>query len=194
MRAFMRGMENAVRKRPAMRPTSDEDAALFREAIGTVRPLADDARSTERAPPPPPRPVQHLADEARVLDELRHLPLDALVVESGAALSYLRDGHDPRLLKRLKSGAIAVQDEIDLHSLRLDAAQRILRAFLAEAAVHGLTCLRVIHGKGLRSEQGPVLKAMVDRSLRLNNDILAFCSARAGDGGTGATLVLLRRR
>ena len=112
----------------------------------------------------------------------------------GEAISYLRPGHDPRLLKRLRSGAIAVEDEIDLHHLRLEPAQQVLREFLAEALDQDLGCLRIIHGKGQRSAHGPVLKALVDRSLPRHGDVLAFTSAPVRAGGTGATLVLLRRR
>jgi DNA-nicking Smr family endonuclease len=39
-----------------------------------------------------------------------------------------------------------------------------------------------------------VLKNLVDRLLRQRNDVLAFHSAPAGQGGTGAVLVLLARR
>jgi DNA-nicking Smr family endonuclease len=36
------------------------------------------------------------------------------------------------------------------------------------------------------------LKAAVDSWLRRHPDVLAFCSARGIDGGTGAVYVLLR--
>jgi len=50
-----------------------------------------------------------------------------------------------------------------------------------------------VHGKGRRSRQpGPVLKGLVDHWLRQRDDVLAFCSARPADGGTGAVYVLLR--
>ena len=57
-----------------------------------------------------------------------------------------------------------------------------------------ITCVRIVHGKGLRSgSAGPVLKRMTDRVLRRRDDVLAFASARPAQGGTGATVVLLRR-
>ena len=39
-----------------------------------------------------------------------------------------------------------------------------------------------------------MLKALVDRLLRQRADVLAFASAPAAQGGTGAVLVLLARR
>jgi DNA-nicking Smr family endonuclease len=54
-------------------------------------------------------------------------------------------------------------------------------------------CLRIVHGKGLRSGQrGPVIKNAVHALLRRTDAVLAFTSAALRDGGTGATLVLLR--
>lgn len=173
-------------------PVAAEDVELFRQAIGPVRSLNDDERVDAAGPKPQARPLQHLRDEAQVLEELARIPLDAVAMASGEVLSYLRDGHDPRLLKRLRSGAIAVQDEVDLHALRLPAARRLLLDFLAEAVRRDIPCVRVIHGKGLRSAAGPVLKALVDRTLRQHGAVLAFCSARERDGGTGATVVLLK--
>jgi DNA-nicking Smr family endonuclease len=53
--------------------------------------------------------------------------------------------------------------------------------------------VRVIHGKGHRSgARGPVIKTAVDLWLRRHIDVVAFASARAIDGGTGAVYVLLR--
>ena len=54
--------------------------------------------------------------------------------------------------------------------------------------------MRIIHGKGMRSgPRGPVLKQVVNTLLRRTSLVVAFASARARDGGTGATLVLLAR-
>ncbi|HRY16587.1 MAG TPA: Smr/MutS family protein, partial [Candidatus Competibacteraceae bacterium] len=47
-------------------------------------------------------------------------------------------------------------------------------------------------GKGSR-HRGPILKQKVNHWLRQRDEVLAFCSARAIDGGTGAVYVLLRR-
>ncbi|WP_425477971.1 Smr/MutS family protein [Xanthomonas cucurbitae] len=63
----------------------------------------------------------------------------------------------------------------------------------ADASKHG--CVRIIHGKGLQSDNGaPVLENLMDRLLRQRNDVLAFHSAPPTQGGTGALLVLLARK
>jgi DNA-nicking Smr family endonuclease len=68
-----------------------------------------------------------------------------------------------------------------------------LAQFLQYARSQRLACVRIIHGKGLRSGQrGPVLKQTVNTLLRRADPVLAFASARPAAGGTGATLVLLQ--
>lgn len=175
-------------------PVTPGDADLFRSAIGPVRELPAADHAEIKAPPPAPVPNQFLRDEARVIDELLTGPLGSAAGELGGELSYLRDGHDPRMLRRLRGGQYTVQDEIDLHQMKVASARPVIRAFLAEALAEGHHCVRLIHGKGLRSPDGPVLKVLVDGMLRQHGDVVAFASAPASGGGTGAVLVLLRRR
>jgi DNA-nicking Smr family endonuclease len=74
-------------------------------------------------------------------------------------------------------------------------AKAALREFLLDAQRAGLRCLRIIHGKGLRSgHRGPVLKNTANLLLQRTDAVLAFTSARPVDGGTGAIYVLLGRR
>jgi DNA-nicking Smr family endonuclease len=171
---------------------SEDDTRLFREAIGEVRLL-------DRVAPPPapakPAPHPHMldADEAAVPGELLDLAFDPAVLEIGEELSYLRDGYAPKLLRQLKRGQFSVQDDLDLHQMNAAAAQASIVIFLAEAKQRGRRCLRIIHGKGLRSRAaGPVLKSLTDRLLRRRDDVIAFASARPSQGGTGAVVVLLK--
>jgi DNA-nicking Smr family endonuclease len=67
-----------------------------------------------------------------------------------------------------------------------------LREFLLASLHSRARCVRIVHGKGLRSgAKGPVLRALVNRVLRRSAPVLAFASARQVDGGTGALYVLL---
>ncbi|MBS0431923.1 MAG: Smr/MutS family protein [Proteobacteria bacterium] len=180
------------------RPPSieDEDSRLFRESIGAVRPLArkPEAPPARRAPPAP-HPAQFERDEAAVRDELLDSAIDPAIHEVGEELLYLREGHSPQLLKRLRRGVFSVEDEIDLHQMDGRSARAVLDAFLADCQRRGVRCVRIVHGKGLRSgSAGPVLKRMTDRVLRRRGDVLAFASARPAQGGTGATVVLLRSK
>jgi DNA-nicking Smr family endonuclease len=96
------------------------------------------------------------------------------------------------VLRKLRRGQYRVQAELDLHGLTVPEAKEELRAFLADALEHHIRCVRVIHGKGLRSgHRGPVLKGVVSNVLRRVGPVLAYVSARHVDGGTGAVYVLL---
>lgn len=181
------------RKRPHP-TTSEEDARLFREAIGEVRPLSTSAAPPPAGPKPAPEAVQFRADEARVRDELLARDPAHADLEMGDELRYLKPGQPKRLLQRLRRGHYSVRAEIDLHDMSSKVAREAVRLFLDDCLRHGETCVRIVHGKGLRSPRGPVLKHMVDGLLRRRADVLAFTSARPVDGGTGAVMVLLGLR
>ena len=172
-------------------PVSPDDAELFREAIGEVRRI--DAPATVPGPAPPaPRARRFELDELEALQESRSG--GEAPVEGDELLAWRRDHVSERTLKRLRRGEYAVQDEIDLHHLRALDAEQLLKAFLGEARAGSRQCVRIIHGKGLRSDGAPVLKMLVDRVLRLRGDVLAFASAPQAQGGAGAVLVLLDTR
>lgn len=182
--------------RKPTRTTTDEESALFRDALGAgIKPLKDHGRTDARPSPPKPHPAQTTADRAAVAREMLEAPLSDVDLEFGEPLSYVRDGVAPRVLKRMGRGEFAVRDELDLHHMTADIAASALSGFLNDCRRAGRLCVKVIHGKGLRSKsEGPVLKRLVDRLLRRRGDVVAFRSARAVDGGSGAVIVLLRRQ
>ena len=171
----------------------DEERELFRAAVRDVRPLRHAKRVPEREHRKA-RASSRRADEAQVLADSLALDAADLDVESGEEIRYRRDDVAESVLRRLRRGEFAVRDEIDLHGMKQDEARQALGACLAEAALHGRLCVRVIHGKGRGSgHRGPVLKSAVNRWLRRHAAVRAFCSARRSDGGTGALYVLLDR-
>jgi len=171
-----------------------DDNALFREAMRDVHILRHDL-ATVRPPKPSPRPRQLEADERRVVDELLAGDLDPGELETGDELAFVRPGVQRRVLRKLRRGQYPVQAELDLHGMTLPVARAALREFINACRTRELRCVRVIHGKGLRSRnRGPVLKGLVDRWLRQLDEVLVFASARPVDGGTGAVYVLLKAR
>jgi len=175
---------------------SDEDPndiGHFLRAIGEVRRLEHD-RADVRPPAPAARAVKRREDEVAVLHDLLSDPVNATDLQPGDELRFVRPGVSRRVFRNLKRGQYRVQEELDLHGLFAGEARRTVAAFLGEARAAGHLCVRVVHGKGLRSrQQGPVLKGLLDHWLRQRDDVLAFCSALPAHGGTGAVYVLLRR-
>ena len=170
---------------------SDEERELFRKAVEDVRPLSKRVAAPLHPPTPLPRARFRRADEAAVLEESLAINPEA-ASDTGEDLSFRRPVVSLPVFRKLRRGGISVRDEIDLHGCTAVEARAALYEFLNEASFAGTTCVRVIHGKGRRSgHQGPVLKRKLGRWLQLRADVLAYCSARPVDGGTGAVYVLL---
>ena len=174
-------------------PTPDE-VELFRATVSDVTPLSGHGRVRHTPPPPKPVPSQRLRDDRETLEEsLSHQhPWDA-GSETGEELCYLRNGVGAPVLRRLRRGHWVIQDELDLHGLTVVEAHALLASFLNHCVRRGLRCVRIVHGKGLRSKnREPVLKRKVAGWLIQREEILAYCQARQADGGSGAVVVLLK--
>jgi DNA-nicking Smr family endonuclease len=173
-------------------PPADNDDDDFAQAMRDVARKPSPNRAVPHRKPLSGRALQREADERAVLDELlAHDPEE--FPETGEHLSYRAEGLQESAFRRLRRGTYRVEAELDLHGMNSEQAKVALHDFLVDALGQGLRCVRIIHGKGLRSShQGPVLKARVDRWLRRTKQVLAFVSARPHHGGTGAIYVLLR--
>ncbi len=175
------------------RPISTEDSALFRETIGDVRPLSKN-RLLHRIKQPRPVPRFREADETAVLRDMLSEQFQPEEYENGDELIYLKPGIQKRTMKKLRRGQISIDAELDLHGMVVPVARAAVAEFLHHCQRHHVQCARIIHGKGLGSRhRGPVLKIKVGAWLRQREEVLAYCSARYYDGGTGAVYVLLKR-
>jgi DNA-nicking Smr family endonuclease len=81
-----------------------------------------------------------------------------------------------------------------LHGLCVEEAEKEVKYFLTDSLRKGHRCVKIIHGRGLRSPGGPVLKDALITWLsgRYWKNIIAFVTARQCDGGLGALYILLR--
>ena len=163
----------------------EDEAELFRESVKGVRRLAH-GRAQPYRKRPRPIPKQRLEDEARVREEMLAIDPDVAEVETGDELSFARPGVQHGLMRKLRRGQYAVGAELDLHGMTAAEARGALADFLAACRASGTHCVRIIHGKGLSSPgRRPVLKARLNAWLQHIDEVLAFCSARPRDGGTG---------
>ena len=170
----------------------DDDVALFRDAVADVTPVSAPQKALLAKPRPKPVPGQLLRDEREVLKELLSDPLDVTEdIDSNSV--FVRPGLPRNIARRLRSGYWSVRLELDLHGFTTDAARAELVRFLHDARLAGQRCVRIIHGKGLRSQHGePVLKHLVRHWLMQRDEILAFAEPHATSGGSGAVVVLLK--
>jgi len=109
-------------------------------------------------------------------------------------VEWVNEGYRPGIAQRLHKGHYAVRDYIDLHGFTLDDADKEVERFIKESLRKGHQCIKIIHGRGLRSPDGPVLKKAVIQWLltRYRKHLAAFASARQCDGGLGALYILFR--
>jgi DNA-nicking Smr family endonuclease len=195
--------------RVAQSPPPRDDEKAFQQAMRGVTPLGGPNRQRVAidpgsGPDPPATPrsaPSAVFEDALVEAELADLIENAnalRVEEVGESSSGLAPGVDRRLLKRLRSGQFAVDEQLDLHTLTRPEAQAALTRLVDRMRAAGKRCLLVIHGRGHGSgPDGAVLKGAVRHLLArspLSRVVLAFTSAPPSLGGDGALLVLLRRK
>jgi len=180
---------------------SDEDKALFNETMKTVKPLRNTTQREPRAPVTPkvgrdlrrPRPTSPVLEETPKSDYYlsNHYPD---IVSPTTTLTYCSRDMPRKRLQELKNGYIRWEGRLDLHGLRPDAAREALCNFIDRQSNIGHRCLLIIHGKGGRHDEEPILKNHVNHWLQQLSQVLAFHSAIPRDGGTGAVYVLLKRQ
>ena len=158
---------------------NQDDPELFDQAMRDVKRLGHNqaaSRPAQTAPVPAPSASQEIASEF------------------GEELRYLRPGIQASSLQKLRRGHFPIEAILDLHGRTLVEASSQLRQFLQESQTAGRSAVRIVHGKGLGSiAHQPVLKSRVRQLLQEITFVLAFCSARPQEGGTGAVDVLLKK-
>ncbi|WP_341273420.1 Smr/MutS family protein [Legionella rubrilucens] len=176
---------------------SDQDKALFRQAMQSVKPLKKGkAKSVSEVIVP----QHHTAPPKRTRREMP--PPSAISLSSyytnevlaHTTLSYTSHGIPAKRFRELKTGAIHWQAKLDLHGLTTEDARETLLAFILRQYEAGHRSILIIHGKGGVHGEAPVLKNLVNHWLKQIPTVLAFHSARPKDGGTGALYVLLKRQ
>ncbi len=178
-----------------MQQNSSEDKD-FRELMSDVRPLAGDAQlHLKRAPEITPGTLaRRLAAETPVRKDGNflsdsHIPL----VEPHAELSFIRPGVQYGVFKRLRLGDYRFDSRLDLHGLTVEQSREALWRFVADCMKHDVRAALINHGKGAGRSTPALLKSCVAMWLPQFAEVLAFHSAPRHLGGTGATVILLRK-
>jgi DNA-nicking Smr family endonuclease len=175
--------------------SDDEDARAFAEAMKGATPL--DPRERRRRAPAGQPGTAAPAVRARA-SEAAPEGADFTIDTAGDSVAARASGVDARQLRRLRDGAFPIDARLDLHGRSRVQAAPALETFVASAEAAGRRCLLVVHGRGNRSAaDGPVVRTAVWEwlagSRRARASVMAYASAPPRLGGTGATLILLRR-
>jgi DNA-nicking Smr family endonuclease len=180
-------------------PDTDSEKDLFQVAMADVEPITrEPVSSDERGVSSTRRAEQDSQDEA--LSRLKDLVRGGegfIISDTPEYMEGIGYGVNPDVARRLHQGDFAIQAHLDLHGLVVADAREAFEQFLKEALLSGKTAVLVVHGRGLSSAAEPVLKTKVKEWLTKGpwrKWVIAFTSARACDGGTGATYILLRQR
>jgi DNA-nicking Smr family endonuclease len=107
-------------------------------------------------------------------------------------LFYFLPGIQHKLIRKMRAGKIAIEATLDLHQNSKEQARTALLQFLSNAYEQECRCVSIIHGKGRKMDEPPLLKNLVNHWLPEIPIVLGYCSCPAFLGGSGAVLVLLK--
>ncbi|MFT7144861.1 MAG: DNA-nicking Smr family endonuclease [Alphaproteobacteria bacterium] len=110
--------------------------------------------------------------------------------------SAVRASISPDVFSKLKKGFTPYEAKLDLHGLKEDEAWGYLNDFLVKAYSASLRCVLIVHGKGKgygQDGQMGIIKANICGWLENSSAVLAYHTAQAKHGGSGAVYVLIRK-
>ncbi|HEY2734823.1 MAG TPA: Smr/MutS family protein [Polyangiales bacterium] len=175
---------------------------MLNDAYAGVRPLSTKSNESGRLRAPRPERDAEL-ERARDEEAAARARLAALV-GGGVRFKIVREddfvqGHrsdaSPKLLARISGKGFAPDATLDLHGERASNVADVVARFARAHHRRGARQLLVIAGKGLHSANGvSVLRdALIDALTQgvAAPIVIAFATAHASQGGTGAVAVLL---
>jgi DNA-nicking Smr family endonuclease len=186
---------------PAVSPAAE--LRMLNDAYAGVRPLAKPA--LHGGAPARPHPIQQArAHEDDRAEEAAARARLAALVAGGVRFKVIRDDDyvsgyrtdaSPKLLARLSGKGFAPDATLDLHGQRFAQVRDVVASFARAHHRKGARQLLMIAGKGLHSADGVgVLRdALIDALTQgaAAPIVIAFATAHASQGGTGAIAVLL---
>ncbi len=172
---------------------SPEEIALFRKATAGIQKLkAPDSHLF--LPSKNPQPRYKKTDADQVSNDHFSDEYEPSSKHGNEYLDFSRPGIQKKVLRKFRQGKITIEAELDLHGSTVEQARQQLAHFIERSQAHNQRCVRVIHGKGLSSQEGrSILKSKVNHWLQQYSAVMAFSSAQIADGGTGAVYILLKR-
>ena len=172
-----------------------DELNLFFSAVSDVKTLHGKGRDII------PEPISTPPALAPIVSPLQGFMDEKLEFAMHANDDYIEAhvlGLDLMTVGKLQARQNHPEAHIDLHGLHSEQAYDNLIAFFRNAYHRGLRTLLVVTGKGNNSINGtPVLRTKAQEWFTqdpFRRVILAFCTAKIEDGGSGALYVLIRKQ
>jgi len=184
------------KRNPAETRTEEE---VFLDAMSDVREIREFREIPYRKPGNRPRKgilAKKRDDTVEILRAIVRGEKKIRLSDTGEYIEWRSPEFNRNITRRLHEGDYSVQDCIDLHGMTTSEAEEALFRFFREAIRRGHFCVKVIHGRGLRSHRGPVLKKAMEKWLHgsFRKLVGAYVTAKDCDGGLGATYIILKQR
>jgi DNA-nicking Smr family endonuclease len=176
----------------SIRDKTDEE--IFIDAMADVREIKEFRKILPKKPPEFRLPRMRKDDSLDILQGIVSGEIKINLPDTGEYVEWIHPGARKGIAPRLHQGDFSVQDCIDLHGMSLVQAEEAFFSFIKDALRRRLFCVKVIHGRGLRSPEGPVIKKALPGWLQgpFRKWVLAYTTAKDCDGGLGATYIMLK--
>jgi DNA-nicking Smr family endonuclease len=174
-------------------PRDDDEARAFEEAMRGARRIEGGARRVTGSPA-----VGRASPKARAVPAARGAGPPFAVERVGDAVAGRAADVSAEVRRALRRGDHRPEARLDLHGQTREEALRAVERFVLRSRAEGHRAVLVIHGRGQNSEAGepvlrPALQEWLASAAAARAGVMAFAPAPPRAGGTGATVVLLRR-
>jgi DNA-nicking Smr family endonuclease len=183
-------------KKIPLKEAPQDERFVYAEAMEGVQQISHDKALIRRPAPTKIRCTTTIEDPQQLLEEAVRDKRKLNVTNMPEYMEGYAEGINPVTLDKLKNSEFSIQKTLDLHGFSLEDAQKTFEEFITDSIKNGLNCVKVVHGRGLKSRNVPVLKdnlkSWIIRAIN-RKWVTAFSSARMCDGGPGATCILLNK-
>ena len=172
------------------------DDELFQNEMEGVEPLKQDKKTAPSRPAKDPLNKAVLRDHAanEKKEDVNFLDLEnILMVDPEDTLGNKKPGVQNGVYKKLRQGKYPSENHLDLHKTTVKQAQKKVLSFIEDSRKKNYRCVTITHGKGVHSKTPGRIKSFANHWLQQIPEVLAFHSALAKDGGSGAVYVLLKK-
>lgn len=173
-----------------------EDDDIFKKEMEGVKPLGQDKKinlSKTGKTQKDSSVLRNHAEHGKKKDR-NYLGLENIIpVQPGDPLGMKKPGVQEGVYKKLRLGKYPPENHLDLHRLNVMEARQQVFETIINSQKQNYRCIMITHGKGVKSKTPGKIKSHVNHWLQQMPEVLAFHSAQAKDGGTGAVYVLLKK-